>query len=250
MTFPRDIDTSEKPATGDVEKFPLPNWQGSDEGPAFSVPSARNVDLAYFCPISIGNHYYSRRRMAQIVERFLRAADASLILVCDTLRYLAYVANPEISEESAAKKAARETRELERMIGNAGATELESCRVARLSTFCEQEEFTLFVDRFAATFGKLKDVNQEIENLVSYYLNRYYNRHNSEVELVERRNIILAASISLYCTELLGYSRELYKQIEGGLQPFLYSHRAEQLREFLGKKALERQFIELQKHLD
>jgi len=48
------------------------------------------VQSNLFIPISLGNHYYSRKILRQVFVEFIAKSNVSVIFLCDRLRFLSY----------------------------------------------------------------------------------------------------------------------------------------------------------------
>lgn len=197
-----------------------------------------------FIPVSLGNPFYSSRRVELIVERYVITSRASIFFVCDRLRYLALKAQGE-EDAKASIRVLKITSDTVRMIEK--STSIVGSRV-RVVTWEFVECKPMYRD-LVIEIERMLEVDEEVKAFFSQYLKhlvwKFYSVGDQNTWQWQRRYIVEETAVSIYMTEVAGYNHELYVRHEYGLVDFLYKFRREALRSFLGKKRLMRRFVDL-----
>jgi hypothetical protein len=214
--------------------------------PVPSLPALVGSPNAYFIPISIGNRFYTSKRVRKIGEMFLADAAAAVIIPCDILKFFAYLAQRGISDGEAELRASRESLNVIGMLRNCGVEKMGNTRIYPMSNFYSDSEFLYFIDEFEKAVNSSRAAS-ELDRLVDLFINQFYDpdERTESTECIQRQNVLHAAGMGIYVTEILGYRSELYKQSEGLLQTYLYEFCPDVLRSLLGKSQLDRQFVGL-----
>lgn len=215
--------------------------------PFTSIPRPTGSDNNYFVPISIGNRYYSRSRVRKVASLFLEKADSSVVVPCDRLRLLSYLTRKGMSTDQATHKVQDECMNMIRMLDNIGISKISNCNIIPMSAFYADDALLLFIETLERLIVSCPGASASLECLTDFYLDRFYvarDRH-AQSRTIQRSNVLHAAGLGIFVTEKLGFHKEIYKEESGLLQTYLYREHTELLRELLGKKHLEREFIEL-----
>ena len=198
-----------------------------------------------FVPISVGNRFYTRARMQAILDRLSIDSAELLILICDRLRYFAYRGRNAMDKETAAIKARKESDELRSMIEKVAHHNVIRYRIDMYSDHDGNSRFRQLKACVQSIVEDNEDVYQECLRISDYYLARFYEAPDERARKWQCTNTIGAATISLYCTECLGFNEEYYKDADGMLIQHLYAHHPDLLKAALQKATLERKFTAL-----
>lgn len=116
-----------------------------------------------------------------------------------------------------------------------------------MSTFYSDPALVSFIETLERLIVRCAGASASLEWLTDFYLDRFYvmTERHAQSRTIQRSNVLHAAGFGIFVTEKLGYHKEIYKEESGLLQTYLYREHTDLLRELLGKKHLEREFIEL-----
>lgn len=185
--------------------------------------------------------------MRRIVSLFLERADSSVVVPCDRLRVLSYLAHKGVSDDQAKQKTKDECTSMIRMLDNIGISNMNNCHVIPMSAFYGDPALESFIDELERLISKCPGASARLEGLTDFYLEQFYDmtdRHEQS-RTIQRSNVLHAAGFGIFVTEKLGYYKEIYKEKSGLLQTYLYREHAELLKQLLGKSQLDREFVEL-----
>ena len=205
-----------------------------------------------FIPVSLGNHYYSRRVLRRIFVELVAPSQQSIVFVCDRLRELIYRGREPSDESRISGKVDREVTELRRALVNAGLDANAHAQVATWALLDQDPAYTRVLQGLENLVRQDPEVAAYTSELLGKLLLRFYPGRRVSARLLEiqTRYTIVETALSLFVTEKLGFNVECYRRREDGLIVFVYARKRTELRRILGKDSLERRFLPLEDLFD
>ena len=206
-------------------------------------------DERIYLPVCLYPHTAYRRSdvMRSIYKTYFAQAAASLVVVADDLlAYDSIVTGRFWTVEGALIKARRQGNELLRMVNRVRKTvpgvRRNSLHVWRDLT--ENEDFRALaraVDRFPNDDPGFNDV---LAAFIDCRVQRFGWKQDPEVYAWERRYAVEEIAMSIYTTEMLGYSTEIWEKATNAGEPdplgFLYAERNPDVRAWTGQDTTAR----------
>ena len=189
---------------------------------ARSAP-ATQLQPRFFIPVCLYPHtrYRTRRGIEDLIAKFRLAEFDHLIVVADHLLALDKIVTGRFWNEAAVfEKTRREGGDVFRLIGKVARSEEASdrCRLAYWDEVAESDAFVRFRNRLLAACHGAPDFMAVIERFVDGRVARFGMGADPERERrAEFDYIIGELSMSVYCTEVLGYWNEIWERpLEAG----------------------------------
>jgi tRNA-dependent cyclodipeptide synthase len=213
------------------------------------TPMTSDISLVgkkLFIPISIGNHFYSKKVFKFILKDLVSVCDSTVIFICDRLRYLIYTAKEYGTHEEILAHVDQEFDQLERTLINSGFKDGSKTQIWRWKDIEETEHYRNILVRLTEASHNNREISSFLEPFTCELTAQFYGADYSEKQLkIQREYILVESALSIYMTEVAGFSHELYKSYDRGLIVELYQHHSELVKKIVGKEELSRHFIAL-----
>ena len=201
----------------------------------------------YFIPISLGNHFYSRNRIAQLGDLFSLTEGNHIFVLCDCNRFFAYRASG-VDKMISRNKVVREINDYERMLEKISRDKKTDLNITTMSQIAQDPTFI----RIGRDLNKVISHNAYLSGAFHAFTNRYLSRfYEKDLEIAnaekwQSRYVFWETVLSIYMTEVRDFSNELYKTGEGMFINFVYAECQEEIRRLLKKDSLRRKFFTLE----
>ncbi len=211
------------------------------------MATATRSDDAYFLPISLGNHFYSNDVLEWIFAHIIGLRVPTLLVVCDELRRISYRARG-LEEPLLTDKTTKENTEFGRRLVNCGIERRENISLAFESELISDTnalEFFAIRSNLEKRIGETPELSNYLDELTRSLIDSIYpNRrlHTRTVEEIQRHYLLRETALSIYVTEKLGYSTEVYKREDRGLIKELYTSFQHVVKSIVDKPNLDRRF--------
>ncbi len=200
--------------------------------------SGKNI----FLPISIGNHFYSNEIISSISEEILPAGDNSIIVVCDRLRYLTFRLRGS-QEHDARNKTDKELAEFKNRLANCGIKQSQSVKICSWSDFDLEPNFVDLLENLKSFVKCNQNILEFFNALVNERLSNFQFKKDNINILLEETYILEETALSIYFTEIKGYSIEIYARQTHGLVDEIYRNFHSNLLGMLNVEVTKRVFV-------
>ena len=204
----------------------------------------------YFVPVCLYPHtrYRTRQGLSDLIGRFALDRCAHKIVVADHLLGLDYLVtgrywNPELVFSRAHRQGAQVFRLIRK------TARALSCRETMSLSYWDEvagtADFQAFAQRIIAACGACAPFKSVVDGFVRARLARFAPGDAGAREVAAETDYILGEiSMSVYCTEVLGYHTEVWEKPLAPDAPdplgVLYGRHPEIVRQVCGKRTLER----------
>jgi tRNA-dependent cyclodipeptide synthase len=205
-------------------------------------------DARLFIPISLGNHYYSKSRLRNLLQDIILPSAASTIFLCDQLRHLSYLIKGETDEVFVSKRVTSQLGEMRAMLSHCGYDEPTNLEILSWQTVANEprlKQVEAGVNKVVQTDCTL---SWQADIACRQLLNKFACHDISEEQgsQLQRQYLICETSLSIYMNECMGYDYEVYRR-EGGFIDFIYETRPEEVRRISGGSA-KRKLLSLENY--
>jgi tRNA-dependent cyclodipeptide synthase len=211
-------------------------------------PSISFAGQKLFFPISIGNHFYSKKVFKFIIKELAVDCESAVIFICDRLRYLYHQAMGYGTPEETWAHVDEEFEQIKRTLVNCGLNENPKIELWRWQNIEQKENYQRILEYLtqAANDRKPNQIRSFLEPFTRELTEKFYGENFSTEQLeIQQEYILIESALSIYITEIAGFNVELYKNMDRGLIVELYHDNASFVKKMIGKDALDRQFFSL-----
>lgn len=196
-----------------------------------------------FIPISLGNHYYSKKILRRLMDDFVAKSRLSVIFVCDRLRFLSYKIRGVADDEMIKARISVQLDQIISALVEAGVKSHGNAILADWEFIQDDHQHTRLLSRL----NELIERSPILQRQVDTYAARMIHSFRGKIENLhyQRQYLIEETALSIYMTEIRGFNVELYRR-GMGLVDALYRESSDELMLMLGKSKLDRQFIALE----
>ncbi|WP_395173498.1 hypothetical protein [Roseibium alexandrii] len=166
-----------------------------------------------FIPISVGNPVFTRDATEKLIARAEDLSQDVIIVVCDSLRIIANRLRSDQTQQEAITKARKATDDTIQMLKKL-KTKSDRTRILKSSEFCEEFEFKNIEENVRKTTISNDILLNYISAVVLEYMRRIQIDSTVKNTLLETEYVLHETAISIYCTSVLKYNFEIYK--DGG----------------------------------
>ena len=199
----------------------------------------------FFIPISVGNLFYSKKRIKAINSKFNLLENKTAIVVCDSNRYFGYRAS-KLTFDEAKRKSSRESNEILTMINKALKADDQSSVAFLMSEIATWTGFRRLGSELYKSINHNLSAQLYFEEQVSAHAQRFYPDDPFYAEKWQKRYVFWETVLSIFMTEISGYSTELYKNGSGMFINYLYDQCSECILETTDQSKLFRRFVSLE----
>jgi tRNA-dependent cyclodipeptide synthase len=201
-----------------------------------------------FVPISLGNHYYSSAILRRIKDEIIDNSSRSAVFICDRLRSLSYQIQGETNTDHIDRVVRLQCEQFRKMLAKIGIASDPNHIVVDWSYLNREKQYSEFVlelDRFI-------EGDQELRKRRADYVAQQLAHHSVDEGIFsqdaigfQKQYITEETALSLYMTEIKGFNVELYRRGMGFVD-YIYGHKPDDLKRFLARSELRRQFVSLE----
>lgn len=199
-----------------------------------------------FIPISLGNHYYSRKILRDLLRDFITPSKISTIFLCDQLRRLSYLIKGETDEELVSNRVASQLAEMKAMLSNCGYEESAMLNIVSWTDVADDprlKEVILGVKNLINTDRTLSwQIDEACQQLLGRFGSRDSNQNN--IKDIQKEYLVSETSLSIYMNECVGYDFEVYRK-KGDIIDFIYESRSDEVRS-ISRRSCKRTLISLE----
>jgi len=202
-----------------------------------------------FIPICLYSKTFYRKKenMKYLFSKYIQTSEATLIVICDDLHAYNLIIRGNCSTiDEAFKKAKKQGENLLNMILNIQKqfTEVEDLRITMWTEIASQNKYTELLQNLKNILEQDKELEAVINEFVTLHIRKFRWSVHKDAAKWEERYLLQEIIMSIYVTEILGYSRELWENAPDPNSPdpigYLYQNRPELVQRLVGKKTLIR----------
>jgi tRNA-dependent cyclodipeptide synthase len=210
--------------------------------------TARVVQSNLFIPISLGNHYYSRKILREVFVNFIAHSNVSIIFLCDRLRFLTYRMRGVTNLETINSKIRIQIDQMNRTLANLGLGSYPNVSIVSWSFLKEDHRYDRLLQSLQEFIHADAEVRLSLNDFAATLIARFYGLGSANLAQpteLQRQYIIEETALSLFMTEIKGYNVEVYRRGMGFVD-YLYRERPSHLKLLTEKATLNRRFIALE----
>ncbi|MDF1722400.1 MAG: tRNA-dependent cyclodipeptide synthase [Minwuia sp.] len=200
-----------------------------------------------FIPISLSNPFYTKDSLRYLFKVYLKEYSSTLIVPCDTLRYLAYEGKEELHPKRLVEQ---QVLDLTRLIQNTYRDTLAdgidiSYEIRLFSEIEKNMAYQNFVFKLNDSIRKDIDVLSKFEEYKNYWCNRIYGQATEKLLSIQNKYILDETALAIYCAEILGYNDEFYAKGRWIFANWIYNSRIDVIEGILDHREPCRRFFEI-----
>jgi len=188
-----------------------------------------------FVPISLGNHYYSGVRLRRLLHELLAPSAASVVFLCDQLRYLSYQIQGEFREEFLRKRVSLQLYQQRQALKNLGFGTHSNVSILSWADIETDEAYLKVLAKTKELAAADRTVSGEVQRLSGSLISKFgsLDEHSERTRALQAEYLIVETALSLYMNELQGFDYEVYRR-GLGLIDFMYDVCPEKVRGITG----------------
>lgn len=216
-----------------------------------SRSNSKKRSKGIFVPICLysTSFYYQKRNIEYLYDNFLKFFPKSLIVIADDLKaYNLIIRNEENDSLSAIERARKKGDEIRNMVENS-LKKFNDNRI-QITKWIDLKETKSFKQIFENVKNEIEadpDLEIIVEQFIKYNLHKFSAEGESDSHIYERLYIFEEISMSIYATEILGFTTELWEKIPEKHSPdplkYLFENKRSTLKRITGKPFLDRNFL-------
>jgi len=203
---------------------------------------------AIFIPICLYSNTFYRKKenIKYLFSKYIQTSESALVVICDSLHAYNLIIRGSCSTiDEAFERAKRQGENLLSMIRNVQKkfTEVDNLWIAMWNEITTQNKYLEILQNLKSIVEQDKELEAVVNKFITLYV-RKFRWNPSEATKWEERYLLEEVTMSIYVTEILGYSRELWEKAPEPDFPdpigYLYQNRSELIQRLVGKKILNR----------
>ncbi len=185
--------------------------------------------------------------MQYVFKEYIQSSLSSLILMCDDLQaYNLIIKGRSYSIDEAFIKAKRQGENMMKMILNVQKqfNNVESVHIAKWMDIASENKYLALLKSIKKLLRLDKGLRDFVDEFVTLHVQKFRWKVDKEALEWEERYLLQEITMSIYVTEILEYSRELWETPPNPNFPdpigYLYESRPELVQMLVGNKTLKR----------
>jgi len=182
---------------------------------------------------------------------FVAKSNLSVIFLCDRLRFLSYRIRGETDLEKINANIRTQLEQTTRALIKLGLRSYPNAMIAHWSLLDADPRYEALLSSLERLVREDAVLCQQMQRHAIQLMKRFCGAIKNNLDdraRFQMQYVIEETALSIYMTELLGYSVEVYRRGMGFVD-YLYSQRPADLTSILGKTTLDRRFVSLENRL-